>query len=298
MLEIRRNANRLGLTLVEILVSISVIGILLGLLLPAVHAARASARRVSCMNNAKQVALGLHNFEAAHARLPPGTELPPTDTLFRSWLSHTLPFIEQDAIYKNQLAAYEATANPFNVVEHEHLATRIPAFMCLEDGRISDVTIAAESGYIVGLSSYQGNLGTDYESRDGVLFGNSLVRFRDVSDGLSNTYVFGERPPSKGFDYGWWYAGAGAGDGTLDHTLGALETANSRFASCGEEFRSFRAGRWDRECDALHFWSMHSGGGHFAFLDGRVEFLSYDSAHILLALATRSENDTFVARGR
>ena len=93
--------SRSGFTLVELLVVIAVIGVLIALLLPAVQAARESARRSQCHNNLKQQCLALHNFEQAHQTLPPFFGPFPergTRQVEGGWFVHILPFIEQGTI--------------------------------------------------------------------------------------------------------------------------------------------------------------------------------------------------------
>jgi prepilin-type N-terminal cleavage/methylation domain-containing protein/prepilin-type processing-associated H-X9-DG protein len=279
-----------GFTLIELVVTMAILVVLLGLLLPAVNGARQAARRIHCSNNAKQVALGLQSFESAFKRLPVGTCTIPSATPLRGWFTHVLPYLEQVQISDQIERSYQSDRNPFDPVSHPLFQQKIAAFMCAEDGRLHEINIASVSGYVVGLTSFQGNLGVDWKTTNGVLFGDSRVRFADVSDGLSNTYAFGERPPSAKFDFGWWYAGFGAdGTGAIDHTLGAREIATHPYnVVCERVQEFFHQGEIDNECSARHFWSLHRGGGHFAFLDGSVRFLSYESDSILPALATRA----------
>jgi len=93
--------NRLGFTLVELLVVIAIIGILMALLLPAVQAARESARRTHCHNNLKQITLAAHNFEQTHKTLPPYFGVFPergTAAVEGGWFVHVLPYLEQQLI--------------------------------------------------------------------------------------------------------------------------------------------------------------------------------------------------------
>lgn len=85
-------------TLVELLVVIAIIGILIALLLPAVQAARESARGTQCFNNLKQIGLGVHNFESAHGGIPPASNQNPTDPNRKGWVYRILPHVEQAAL--------------------------------------------------------------------------------------------------------------------------------------------------------------------------------------------------------
>jgi prepilin-type N-terminal cleavage/methylation domain-containing protein/prepilin-type processing-associated H-X9-DG protein len=86
-----------GFTLVELLVVIAIIGVLVALLLPAVQAAREAARRSSCVNNVKNLALGCLNYESSHKALPSGRKYDYWDTY--TWTEYVLPYIEQQAVY-------------------------------------------------------------------------------------------------------------------------------------------------------------------------------------------------------
>ena len=86
-----------GFTLVELLVVIAIIGVLVALLLPAVQAAREAARRSSCTNNLKNLALGCLNYESASKKLPAGRKFDYWDSY--TWTEYILPYIEQQAVY-------------------------------------------------------------------------------------------------------------------------------------------------------------------------------------------------------
>jgi prepilin-type processing-associated H-X9-DG protein len=137
----------------------------------------------------------------------------------------------------------------------------------------------------------QGNSGTSGLSEDGVLYYKSRTRLAEITDGMSQTLLFGERPPSFGVDYGWWYAGAGVYGGILDHHLGANEAMRTRYGICNESKLYYRQGALHDECSVSHFWSMHAGGANFAYADGSIHFLEYGIGELLTKLATRAGHE-------
>ncbi len=129
--------SRSGFTLVELLVVIAIIGILVGLLLPAVQAAREAARRMSCSNQLKNIALALHNAHDTNKKFPPGAEgqvFPkpaattgsPTTFPGTSWLVYILPYIEQGNLYNR----YDFTTAYNSVGNGQFAATVVPTYYC------------------------------------------------------------------------------------------------------------------------------------------------------------------------
>jgi len=282
----RSTQRRRAFTLVELLVVIAIIGILVALLLPAVQAAREAARRMSCRNNLKQVVLAMHNYHDTFQTLPPGA-IPsnrfPTDRSSWSWHVLLMPLIEQgpahDVLQPNQpQSLLQALADPVKV---SIITSPIPSFICPSDtgNHLNADRNLDPTGLNVTVSktNYVACMGVDNSSpADGLFYFRSNHQFRDVLDGLSNTFAVGERAtlPIKGNSKpgaGIWVGATGfpcAGGLPNDCTIGVysnvsfelqtgkgIGTVPSTFASWG-------------------YSSQHPGGALFALADGSVTFVA------------------------
>ena len=276
-------------TLIELLVVIAIIGILAGLVLPAVQAVRASARRVECSNKVRQIGIGVLAYQAAFRHFPSGINAPDDPNKpSLSWLGQILSFIEQDNLNKQSLAEFASGTHPVGG-PHATLQTYVDLYGCPSDPRSGQARFT-NGNRLVALTSYLGVCGTNYKTRDGIFFQQSRTRPADIRDGLTSTIMIGERPPSADNWYGWWYAGFGqAGSGSPDMLLGAREVNDgANYAdSCPAGPYEFSPGDLDEQCDLFHFWSLHPGGAHFVHADGSVHFHAYAIDPTLLpSLAT------------
>jgi hypothetical protein len=276
--------------LIELVVVIAIIATLMGLLIPAVMRVRDAAARSKCSNNLRQIGLALHQYHGAYNSLPPGVSYGDGSDPYpyMSWSCRLLPFLEQDALWRQAELAFAQDKNFLDNPPHTGLATVLPIFGCPADGRT--LRVGDVPGRERAFTSYLGVEGTAQFRKDGVLFLDSRIRFADITDGTSNTLGVGERPASADGILGWWYAGEGqSGDGSGDMVLSVRERNVSGYGpGCPLGPYHFQAGRLDNQCDAFHFWSTHIGGAHFLFTDGAVRFLIYSADPLLPALATRA----------
>lgn len=197
--------KRYAFTLVELLVVIAIIGILVALLLPAVQAAREAGRRTQCMNNLKQFALALHNFESAH-RAFPSTDTPNGFSV----QARLLPYIEQGNLkdlldFKQPAFTGAFNAQVPNPQFEAAFATPLAVLLCPSDPapKVNTGHAGKKYGgtnYMVSIGSGKG---TNYDRRwptDGIVYENSAVTFGDIRDGTSNTVVMSESTRSIGAD--------------------------------------------------------------------------------------------------
>ncbi len=215
----KRYSIRRAFTLIELLVVIAIIGVLTGLLLPAVQKVRESANRAQCTNNLKQIGLALHSYHDTNNVFPPGyldgntnpASTPDNDVgPGWGWASFLLPFVEQQNVY-NQINFSVGVGVGSNAAVCQ-LPLKI--YQCPSDAYPQNFTVWPTSivvahGNYVGCNGWEecfnnaggggqgggsdglsGGLG---QSGDGLFYRNSHNKIASVADGLSNTIVVGER---------------------------------------------------------------------------------------------------------
>jgi prepilin-type N-terminal cleavage/methylation domain-containing protein/prepilin-type processing-associated H-X9-DG protein len=261
---ISRPAKR-AFTLVELLVVIAIIGVMVGLLLPAVQAAREAARRMSCSNNMAQLGLAMHNFEFALEHLPSGVINP--DGPIRSepigqhvsWHVQLLRYVEQQGIADNFDIEAGAYADANAAVKLQSVAT----FVCPSSPWSTNADRTAAVTNYAGCHHHEESaIASD---NTGLLFLNSKVKYSEIYDGSSNTILIGEMLPYA--DSLGWVSGTRA---TMRNTGTKINGSNLR------RDRSFM-NQLPEDTDPLWvsgFGSLHPGGAQFCLADGSVRFLT------------------------
>lgn len=258
----RTSILRRALTLVELLVVIAIIGTLVSLLMPAIQMVRESARRTACMNHQRQIGIALQAHHAAHQAFPVGTvEWRRSSDLSQrqlAWSVYLLPFLEQQNVF-DQLDLNFAFDAPENA---EGAAQIIPVFICPSSLRGTQRVRGR------GPSDYGGIFGERITSRNdppkGTLIHDRAIRFRDITDGSSNTLIVSE---DTGWQDGQWIDGRNVFD---------------------QAFPINAAPPFENDIR-----SEHPAGAVGTFCDGSVRFLSQSIDPIpLAAICTRAGGET------
>ena len=264
-----------GFTLVELLVVIAIIGVLIALLLPAVQQAREAARRMQCSNQLKQLGLALHNYHDTHQAFPYGARTKaddPDGSDLMGWHVPILPFIEQKAVYDQS----DMTVNYHTGVNAGLGRIKIEAYHCP-----SGTQIEADDNAVNYTTHYYGVMGptginpmtdTAYPENDSYQGGFSKAglfqidqvrRFRDVTDGTSNSLALGEiswsdRNGKETRCYRPWHRGGRAGNFMV-------AAKNVAWPINADETGMF---------NDMSFGSHHPGGCQFGLGDASVRFVA------------------------
>ncbi len=283
----QRRAFSRGFTLIELLVVIAIIAILVALLLPAVQQAREAARRASCKNNLKQIGVALHNYHDAHRVFPPGymVALPEASAANHEgwgWAAFLLPEMEERQLWNdlgiNFRRLEDVLASDPEAVDM--VQTPVSPYRCPSDGSEELTHADRHFGGGVGTdaaglgqlrpakSNYVAMMGTSDVSGttpgNGIFFGNSAIRMRDIRDGTAFTIAVGERD-TRNCRGGAWVG--------VRNPVGSAER-DIYFAVGHARARINADAPWNADGDGCGegFGSMHPGGAQFLMCDGSVHF--------------------------
>ena len=320
--------RRYAFTLVELLVVIAVIGMLTALLLPAVQAARESARRMQCTNNLKQIGLALHDYHDSFKIFPPGyvsTNGPGGLADDRGpgwgWAAFILPYLELRSL-NNQIHFDKDITDPINAAAR---MTVLPGFLCPSDGGQETFTIDvlhdSSADYSTPLKDKNGNpvqvahsnfvgvFGNPEITPDpgflaldayrdirhrGMFYRNSKVRIADVVDGASRTIFVAER--SSNLAYATWTGSVTGGQvppktpDTYNYGPEGAPVLILGHTGDAADVPPHTPNSTVNHVD--DFWSRHVQGVNILFVDGSVKTINDDiNPTIWWALGTRAGHD-------
>ena len=290
---------------------ITIIGILIALLLPAVQAAREAARRSQCANNLKQLGLALHNYHSQYNCFPPPRRSPCRSSAFRGPIAAArrpivlLPFIETGNLEQNYgyIAAMGwdtwISSNPGPDGWNPFAKQRLAFYQCPSDDRNDTypnlrVYYGCTGGGRPDPTANPGYRG--YVYMDGLFAINRWRRMADIYDGSSSSFALGEAVHTSKYGAAYYSPSNGANPpGYGDPHVGSPD-AWWAGDSCAEPdappywvsySRGFRSARYpinsslllgngvdENEMNDVPFGSFHSGGAFFAFADGHVTFIN------------------------
>jgi prepilin-type N-terminal cleavage/methylation domain-containing protein/prepilin-type processing-associated H-X9-DG protein len=326
-MRMHRRFKNAGFTLVELLVVIAIIGVLVALLLPAVQAARESARRMQCTNHLKQLGLALHNFHdtnkifpAALDELPNSPAVTPAASLWTvSWTAHILPYIEQQGLFQAYRFDRDWDDTTTNDAASGPIKQNIKVFLCpsaparntrpanSNRGNIDYAATTERQFPNPFLNSTQSSaVSTSDPNYIGVLGRNVLLsvnppairpanrRMAMVTDGTSNTFLIAECAGRNTF---WWMGkrqGTTISNGPWANpaariSMGGCDPANPNYPASTNNV----AGPKAINCiNHKEIYAFHPGGANVCFVDGSVRHVQTNTdLNVALALLTRERGE-------
>ena len=304
--------SRRGFTLIELLVVIAIIAVLIALLLPAVQSAREAARRAQCVNNLKQVGLGIYNYESSVGSYPigaytwsPGFASDACQERGHTLFTFILGQIEQPAVFNSINFSFPAGgASNFGGsagrIQSTALLTKINSYVCPSDLPQTPYQIPSQSNNAYSQSSYAGVAGTYDIFRwyygcpiasnpaivaDGAFGKSQSFKIAEISDGTSNTLFVGETSRFKNdpdqvfneWNRGLWFGSSQAGV-TRPQGL-AVTVPKINAAMQIPDAASIDPFNWGgsyapyQNFGQFGFRSLHPGGANFLVGDGSVRFI-------------------------
>lgn len=311
-------SRRHAFTLIEMLAVIAIIGVLMGLLLPAIQASRESARRTACTNKLRQIGVAITGFYDAFGHYPLAKQanseiMVPSQFYFwpnhligvrrsdgsfplgleqvGSWLLRVQPFMEEPAA--PDIWANAATLSAVYAAHDEVKRITVPGYLCPSDsmaGQGNNPWGYAMNSYLAisGNNEHVDNDGHASNATNGAFPTQSWlssprprVTQAKVTAGLSKVTFVGERPISSDRYFGRWTMtdfDTVMANPNLEFSIVTTDQQGNPCPSPGY----FRNDDPRNPCAATHFWSMHPGGGCWLFGDGAVVFLDYSAATTVL----------------
>ena len=275
--------TRRAFTLIELLVVIAIIAILIGLLLPAVQKVREAASRMSCQNNLKQIGIALHNYHDSKDSLPLFVNSQGT------WIWAIKPYYEQRA-------AQNVTVQKILQCPSHPQADKVASFSGFGAFGLTFYVALAETGGL--LTTTTGSFITNDASTAAIMYPSLTPsgrgrRLQSITDGVSNTAMVAERPPSIEIYWGWAGYPSSGDTGTAVYRSPNVYTSSSTNPNYTCPLgSSFAAAPAASACNFNTVYSVHTGGANFLFADGHVVFLSYQitqplgTTNIIRALVT------------
>ena len=288
-LSVGTNSRRTAFTLLELLVSMAVVAVLVALVFPAIQMAREGSRRVQCCNNLRQIGLALHNHHDVAGQLPQGWTSAPSGQSAWGWATAILPMLEQSAV-AGGIHRNRDVQDPLNESVLQFALSGLvcpsdsgpPRFSLFMDSHQNPAGPSALSTLpydqtVLDLprANYVGIFGTsdpDESSEnagDGSFLGNKSIRWRDLTRGLSNVAIVGERTARR--LPATWVGVVLKGEDAV-----ARLTA---FAGVGPNVA---------DSDECEMYSRHPGGINVLFADGHVQHISdHVDRHVYQSMARR-----------